>query len=87
MGRRGGGNIHAAIAGSVGAVGEKGKGLYDTAQLEEKQFNKLHATKLTGRSSKNIPTSPYANQAKARFGQFGKSVLEIHQGSCLLLCL
>ena len=50
MGRRGDGNIHAAIAGSVGAVGEKAKGLYDTAQLEEKQFNKLHATKLTGRS-------------------------------------
>jgi hypothetical protein len=50
MGRRGGGNIHAAIAGSVGPVGEKAKGLYDTAQLEEKQFNKLHATKLTGRS-------------------------------------
>ena len=26
------------------------KNLYDTAQLEEKQNNKPHATKLTGRS-------------------------------------
>ena len=26
--------------------GDKAKDLYDTAQLEEKQFNKPHATKL-----------------------------------------
>jgi hypothetical protein len=41
----------AAIAGALArSIGEKAKALYDTAQLEEKQFNKLHATKLTGRS-------------------------------------
>ena len=58
MGRRGGGNIHAAIAGSVGPVGEKAKGLYDTAQLEEKQFNKLHTTKLYGQIVEEYPDSP-----------------------------
>jgi hypothetical protein len=36
MERRGGGNIHAAVPGSVGAVGEKAL----IQQLEEKQFNK-----------------------------------------------
>ena len=33
----------------VGAVGDKAKDLYDTAQLEEKQNNRPHATKLYGR--------------------------------------
>jgi hypothetical protein len=37
--------------------GDKAKDLYDTAQLEEKQFNKAHATKLYRQIVENIPTT------------------------------
>lgn len=46
--------------------GDKGKDLYDTTQLEEKQFNKPHATKLYRQIVEEYPDSPYANQAKTR---------------------
>jgi outer membrane protein assembly factor BamD (BamD/ComL family) len=46
--------------------GDKAKDLYDTAQLEEKQFNKRHATKLYRQMVEGYPDSPYANQAKTR---------------------
>ena len=36
--------------------GDKAKDLYDTAQLEEKQFNKPHATKLYRQIVEEIPT-------------------------------
>jgi len=38
--------------------------LYDTAQLEEKQFNKPHATKLYRQIIEEYPDSPYANQRR-----------------------
>jgi outer membrane protein assembly factor BamD (BamD/ComL family) len=48
------------------AYGDKAKDLYDTAQLEEKQNNKPHATKLYRQIVEEYPDSPYANQAKTR---------------------
>ena len=44
--------------------GDKAKDLYDTAQLEEKQFNKPHATKLYRQIIEEYPDSPYANQRR-----------------------
>ena len=42
--------------------GDKAKDLYDTAQLEEKQFNKPHATKLYRQIVEEYPDSPSANR-------------------------
>jgi outer membrane protein assembly factor BamD (BamD/ComL family) len=53
--------------------GDKAKDLYDTAQLEEKQFNKQHATQLYQRIVGEYPDSPYANQAKARLAELEKA--------------
>ncbi|MGB7951807.1 MAG: hypothetical protein WCH75_29315 [Candidatus Binatia bacterium] len=53
--------------------GDKPKDLYDTAQFEEKQFNKPHATKLYRQIVKEYPGSPYANQAKARLAELEKA--------------
>jgi outer membrane protein assembly factor BamD (BamD/ComL family) len=46
--------------------------LYDTAQLEEKQFNKPHAEKLYRRIVEEYPDSPYASQAKTRLAELEK---------------
>ena len=48
--------------------------MYDTAQLEEKQFNKPHATKLYRQIVEEYPSSPYANQAKTRLAELEKRV-------------
>ena len=53
--------------------GDKAKDLYDTAQLEEKQFNKPHATKLYRQIIEEHPGSPYANQAKTRLAELEKA--------------
>lgn len=53
--------------------GDKAKDLYDTAQFEEKQFNKPHATKLYRQIVEEYPNSPYANQAKARLAELEKA--------------
>ena len=53
--------------------GDKAKDLYDTAQLEEKQFNKPHATKLYQQIVEEYPDSPYANQAKSRLAELEKA--------------
>ena len=53
--------------------GDKAKDLYDTAQLEEKQFNKPHATKLYRQIVEEHPDSPYANQAKIRLAELEKA--------------
>ena len=53
--------------------GDKAKDLYDTAQLEEKQFNKPHATKLYRQIVEEHPDSPYANQAKDRLAELEKA--------------
>jgi outer membrane protein assembly factor BamD (BamD/ComL family) len=53
--------------------GDKAKDLYDTAQLEEKQNNRPHATKLYRQIVEQHPDSPYANQAKTRLAELEKS--------------
>jgi TolA-binding protein len=53
--------------------GDKAKDLFDTAQLEEKQNNRPHATKLYRQVLEEYPGSPYANQAKARLAELEKA--------------
>ena len=53
--------------------GDKAKDLYDTAQLEEKQFNTPHATKLYRQIVEEYPSSRYANQAKTRLAELEKA--------------
>ena len=53
--------------------GDKAKELYDTAQFEEKQFNKPHATQLYRQIIEEFPNSPYANQAKSRLAELEKA--------------
>jgi outer membrane protein assembly factor BamD (BamD/ComL family) len=53
--------------------GDNAKDLYDTAELEEKQNNKPHATKLYRRIVEEYPDSPYANQAKTRLTELEKA--------------
>ena len=53
--------------------GDKAKHLYDTAQLEEKQNNRPHATKLYRQIVEEHPDSPYANQAKSRLAVLEKA--------------
>ena len=53
--------------------GDKAKDLYDTAQLEEKQNNRPHATKLYRQIVEDHPDSPYANQAKNRLAELEKA--------------
>ena len=57
----------------LAGCGDKAKDLYDTAQLEEKQFNKPHATKLYLQIVEKHPDSPYANQAKTRLAELEKA--------------
>jgi outer membrane protein assembly factor BamD (BamD/ComL family) len=52
--------------------GDKAKELYDTAQFEEKQFNKPHAAKLYREIIEKYPDSPYAGQAKSRIADLEK---------------
>ena len=51
---------------------EKAKDLYETAQLEEKQFNKAHATELYRQIVDQYPNSPYAREARNRLAEFEK---------------
>lgn len=53
--------------------GDKPKDLFDTAQLEEKQNNRPHATKLYRRIVEEYPDSPYAHQAKTRLAELEKA--------------
>ena len=53
--------------------GDKAKDLYDTAQLEEKQFNKPHATRLYRQIVEENLGSPHATQAKSRFAELEKA--------------
>ena len=53
--------------------GDTAKDLFDTAQLEEKQNNKPHATKLYRQIVEEYPNSPYANQAKSRLVELEKA--------------
>jgi TolA-binding protein len=53
--------------------GDKAKDLFDTAQLEEKQNNRPHATKLYRQIVAEYPDSPYASQAKTRLAELEKT--------------
>ena len=53
--------------------GDNAKDLYDTAQLEEKQNNRPHATKLYRRIVEEYPNSPHANQANTRLAELEKA--------------
>ena len=53
--------------------GDKAKELYDTAQFEEKQNNRPHATKLYREIVEEYPDSPFANQAKTRLAELEKA--------------
>ena len=53
--------------------GDHAKDLFDTAQLEEKQNNRPHATKLYRQIIEEYPNSPYANQAKSRLAELEKA--------------
>ncbi len=57
----------------LAACGDKARELYDTAQLEEKQFNKPHAAELYRRIVREHPDSPYAASAKSRLAELEKS--------------
>ena len=56
----------------LAGCGDKAKDLYDTAQFEEKQFNKPNATKLYREIVKEYPNSIYAERAKARLVELEK---------------
>ena len=64
--------IVCALAAVISGCGDTAKDLYDTAQLEEKQFNKPHATKLYRQIIEEHADSPYANQAKSRLAELEK---------------
>ena len=51
---------------------DKAKEMYETAQFEEKQFNKSHATELYRQIVQKYPDSPYASQAKSRLAELEK---------------
>jgi outer membrane protein assembly factor BamD (BamD/ComL family) len=56
----------------LAGCGDKAKDLYETAELEEKQFNKPHATELYRQIVEQYPSSPYASQAKDRLAELEK---------------
>ena len=51
---------------------DKAKDMYETAQFEEKQFNKPHAIKLYRQLVEQYPDSTYANRAKTRLAELEK---------------
>ena len=59
--------------------GDKAKDLYDTAQLEEKQFNKPHATKLYRQIVEEYPELALRESGEDSFGRVGESALDTHQ--------
>ena len=54
------------------SCGDKAKDLYETAQLEEKQFNNRHATDLYRQIVEQYPDSPYTGRAKTRLAELEK---------------
>ncbi|MBM4264835.1 MAG: hypothetical protein FJ145_25850 [Deltaproteobacteria bacterium] len=62
----------ALIVALLAGCGDKAKDLFETAQFEEKQFNKPHALKLYRQIVEQYPNSPYANPAKSRLTELEK---------------
>jgi len=56
----------------LAGCGDKAKDIYETAQFEEKQFNKAHATKLYRQIVEQYPDSSYAGLAKTRLTELEK---------------
>ena len=56
----------------LAGCGDEARDLYETAQLEEKQFNKPHATELYRQIVERYPGSPYASPAKSRLAELEK---------------
>ena len=71
----------------LAGCGDKAKDLYDTAQLEEKQFNKPHATKLYRQIVEEYPDSPVCKSGEDSFGRVGESAPDIQNNSDPLLSL
>lgn len=57
----------------VGCAGEKGKEQMETAQFEEKQGNREHATKLYNEIVQKYPGSNNAKKAEARLSEMNKA--------------
>jgi len=57
----------------VGCGGESPESLYDTAQFEEKQMNKAHATELYERIIRDHPDSEWAGKAKERLEELERT--------------
>ena len=60
--------------------GDKAKDLYDTAQLEEKRFNKPHATKLYRQIVERISQLALRETGADSFDRVGESALDNYQG-------
>ena len=58
---------------TIGCGGESPESLYDTAQFEEKQMNKAHATQLYEQIIREHPDSEWAEKAKVRLEELGKT--------------
>ncbi len=61
------------IVALLAGCGDKAKDIYETAQFEEKQFNKPHATKFYRQIVEEYPDSHYANQANTRLAELEKA--------------
>jgi outer membrane protein assembly factor BamD (BamD/ComL family) len=56
----------------LAACGDRAKDLYQTAQFEEQQFNREHASKLYAEIVEKYPSSPYAESARQRLSELQK---------------
>jgi len=56
--------------------GDKAKDLYDTAQLEEKQFNKPHATKLYRQIGRRISRLALRESGEDSIGRVAETAIE-----------
>jgi hypothetical protein len=70
------------LATLLAGCGDKAKDLYETAQLEEKQFNKPHATELYRQIVEQYPNSPYASQVNNRLAELKALIREGVRGGC-----
>jgi TolA-binding protein len=60
------------LLGVFGCSGKKAEELFETAQLEELQNNRAHATKLYHEIVANYPDTEFAEKAKARLAVIEK---------------
>jgi outer membrane protein assembly factor BamD (BamD/ComL family) len=56
----------------AGCTGDQGKGLFETAQFEEKQHNLPHALQLYEEIVKKHPSSEFARKAGVRLEELKK---------------